>query len=272
MRLYPPIGTANLSLPCGSCLGCKTDRASAWARRCVHEASLWPVNSFVTLTYEDRFLPGEGHLVPSHLQKFLKRLRKHADSNGCRLNGARGGGIRYFACGEYGERGDRPHYHALLFNAGFVDQRRIGADLWESPTLDKLWGMGACRIGTLTGASAAYVAQYSLKKIGAVDCDADGVVRPAPFVRMSLKPGIGSGWAQKYQEDLAHGYLVEGSRRCPVPRFYRSVIDPQLADTIVARALDRIQKLKSDRSSPARLAASEVIHKARSALFSRGPL
>ena len=98
-------------IPCGKCVGCVLDRSRDWALRCVHEASLHERNCLVTLTYDSEFLPPFGSLVPSDLQKFLKRLRKSL-----------GADIKFFACGEYGETGGRPHYHLCLFNCDFDDK------------------------------------------------------------------------------------------------------------------------------------------------------
>nr|AOV86346.1 putative replication protein VP4 [uncultured virus] len=269
LRLMPPVGTANLAVPCGRCLGCRTDRAADWARRATHEASLWPVTSFVTLTYDDDHLPVGGHLVPKDLQDFLKRLRIHAHRHSRSVDGDRGAGVRYLACGEYGDRTQRPHYHAILFNAGFRDAYPVGKDMAESPLLAKLWPFGSNRVSEFTPARANYVAQYTLKKIGQSDCDADGVVRPAPFLRVSTRPGIGAPWLSRFREDLAHGYLVADGRKASVPRAYLRRLreeSPQLADTVQARAEATRVAVGSDRNDPARLRAAELIHQRRKAL------
>lgn len=65
-----------INLPCGQCIGCRIDRSRAWAMRCVHQASLYPDNSFVTLTYAPEYLPYNGSLVHRDFQLFMKRLRK----------------------------------------------------------------------------------------------------------------------------------------------------------------------------------------------------
>lgn len=229
--LWPPVGDANTELPCGTCIGCKTDRALDWARRAQHEASCWPHNSFLTLTYRDEELPSDG-LVPQHLQAFIKRLRQRhyrADRGLLRVAGQ----LRYLACGEYGDQTQRPHYHLCLFNCGFADTYRVAADLYESPLLNELWPYGNHRLGELTPASANYVAQYTLKKIGATMCDADGVVIPSPFLRASTKPAIGAFWLSKFYRDVTHGYLVYDGTPGRVPRTYIRWLEkhqPQLAE------------------------------------------
>lgn len=48
--------------------------------------------------------------ISSHLQQFFKLLRKAQCGNGKSP-------IKYYACGEYGSKFNRPHYHVILFNA-----------------------------------------------------------------------------------------------------------------------------------------------------------
>ena len=51
-----------LTLPCGNCIGCRLERSRQWAVRCMHEASLYEDNCFLTLTYSPEFLPSDGSL------------------------------------------------------------------------------------------------------------------------------------------------------------------------------------------------------------------
>lgn len=65
-----------MKVPCGQCFGCRLDRSRIWAMRCMHEASLYDENCFVTLTYSPACLPAGGSVVVEDYQKFMKRLRK----------------------------------------------------------------------------------------------------------------------------------------------------------------------------------------------------
>ena len=114
----------SLSLPCGQCVGCRLERSRQWAMRCMHEASLYSRNCFITLTYNNEHLPSDNSLQYPDFQKFMKRLRK-------RFNGVDRSAnpdsndqfpIRFYMCGEYGETFGRPHYHACLFNFDFPDK------------------------------------------------------------------------------------------------------------------------------------------------------
>lgn len=271
VTLWPPVGESNIALPCGKCIGCRTDRATQWANRCTHEAGLHQHNSFITLTYDDTHLPTDAHLTPRHLQLFIKRLRKHASGNANTTVGNPQTNIRYFACGEYGETNGRPHYHALLFNRAFTDTHPVGKDLSSSETLSQLWPLGDHRIGEVTPASASYIAQYSLKKQGAGDHDADGVWRPAPFLRMSLRPAIGAEWLKQYATDLQHGYLVQDARKHPIPRYYRDKIKehyPELRDYIQTQ-IDKQRATTTDKKDKQRLADTEIIHTRRKQLIAQ---
>jgi hypothetical protein len=265
-RLHPPLGTANLALPCGKCLGCRSARAQQWANRCSHEARLYQDNIFLTLTYDDGNLPDNGYLDPLALTRFIKRLRKRAADRSDGIASDPDRPIRYFACGEYGEHNGRPHYHAILFNLTFSDRYRVGKDLYTSHVLRALWPLGRAAFGTATAASANYIAQYNLKKQDQGDHDADGVYRPPPFLRMSLKPAIGSQWLTEYQNDLQHGYLVAQNFKQAIPRTYLSKLkdlNPSLHEDISIRKAQQITKNLQKTitaNDPERVKASEIIH------------
>lgn len=269
VQLWPPLGASNTALPCGKCIGCRTDRATHWANRCTHEASLWKSNIFITLTYDDEHLPEDGHLQPTDLQRFIKRLRKYATSSGNCLTRDHNANTRYFACGEYGSKTGRPHYHALIFNARFTDAHSVGKDLSTSETLSNLWRNGTHGIGECTPASAAYIAQYNLKKQGRGDYVPDtGEWRPPPFLRMSLRPAIGAEWLKKYAQDLQNGYVVENGRKHPVPRYYRDKLKethPELSEQMDAK-IQLSRYLLTDSKTPERLRDSEIIHQRRKQL------
>lgn len=184
----------------------------------VHEA-----NAFVTLTYAPEHEPESGSLSAEHLTKWLKRLRKRVAP---RL-------IRYFAVGEYGDRSERPHYHAALFNypccvggpvRGGVCQCVACTDVRET------WGFGHVMVGTLTEKSAQYIAGYVVKKM-----TADNDTRLAPgqvpeFARMSLRPGIGADalWdvasvmMQYSLEKQLPSQLRHGAKLLPLGRYLRN--------------------------------------------------
>lgn len=279
MVLHPrPADTANLQLPCGRCVGCRTAKAQEWAARCVHEARYHPESIFATLTYADDRLPEDGHLVPRHLTLFLKRLRQAMRRRRKRPVALRGQRLRFVACGEYGEQFGRPHYHAILFGVGFDDEqvvRRGEQPLFTSPTLETLWGFGHAVYGQVTAASAAYVAGYTMKNIGEPGCDQDGVTRQPPFFRCSTRPGIGAFYVSSFPDDFRGGALMSADSPGRIPRYYKKILERDNADiaeeAAYAAHTEQRQRFARDpeRNQPHRVAAAEAVLKAKKALAHR---
>lgn len=223
-----------LDLPCGQCVGCRLERSRQWAVRCMHEASLYPENSFLTLTYSDKNLPPYSSLVKSDFQYFMKRLRKS-------LTPKR---VRYYHCGEYGDLLSRPHYHALLFNHDFQDKKLFSSKnsnpVYTSSELSSLWPQGFSVIGAVTFESAAYVARYVMKKItGKYASDHYGDRIPE-YTTMSRRPGIGKGWYDKFKSDVyPHDRVVVRGVKTRPPRFYDTQLLKEDPSTMALLKLER---------------------------------
>lgn len=251
-------------LPCGRCIGCRLVRQRAWAIRCVHESQMHRESCFVTLTYDDKFYSPS--LDYSDFQYFMRKLRRAC------------GPTRFFACGEYGELGDRPHFHALLFGRSFPRDYGVTKDTYGSRLLDGIWGKGFVSVGDVSLQSAAYVAGYCVKKITGPMADgyyrrlnvATGeLVDVVPeFGRMSLKPGIGYSWFQKYWREVygvRDGVVQKGGFVLPPPRYYDKLLlerDPGLSDEKSFDRYVRSQRFLED-CSPERLLVRETCAKAR---------
>ena len=54
-----------MSVSCKQCSGCRQEYSRQWAMRNMHEASLWPTNIFITLTYDNEHLPEYNTLILS---------------------------------------------------------------------------------------------------------------------------------------------------------------------------------------------------------------
>lgn len=254
----PKSGGNHLHLPCGRCIGCRISQRQDWTVRLMHEALMHEHTCFITLTYS-RDPVG---LQYGDFQYFMRKVRR------------RYGECRFFCAGEYGSLGMRPHWHAAFYGLDFtqMDARVIKSGqsfkLYESEALNSLWKHGFASVGSLTPQSAAYIAKYCTKKIGVdqeplmdvFNLDTGEIYeRRSEFVRMSLKPGIGSMWYDKYSED-AHSLdrcrLLDGSMNA-VPRFYMKKLeaaDPKrYADTV----LKRFSKRCAEDNTWQRLAARE---------------
>ncbi len=176
------------------------------------------------------------NLIYEEFQLFMKRFRKRFP----------GKSIRFYMAGEYGESFDRPHFHACIFGHDFADKKvlqrtQTGSLLYTSKILEELWPYGYSSIGDVNFESAAYVARYIMKKqTGKVRLNEDGSItdpeqhysfcdlmsgeifkRKPEFNKMSLKPGIGQAWFDKYMDDVyTSDQVVVRGKKCRPPRFY----------------------------------------------------
>lgn len=181
-----------IPFPCGQCLPCRINRRRVWTLRLMLESYLHEHSSFITLTYSEDNLPYDQEYRPTlckrDLQLFLKRLRKRFDVE-----------LRYYACGEYGEKSARPHYHAILFGLSPFDldpewllyEGKSGRDFHRhrsSPLYD-LWQYGIVHVGECSRQSIQYVAGYVTKKLVVNKQD----TRQKEFSLMSRRPGIAAG-------------------------------------------------------------------------------
>jgi len=254
-----------LRIPCGKCAGCRLETSRQWAMRCLHEAKLHKNNVFATLTYDNDHLPEFGTLVKRDLQLFMKRLRK-----------SRGAGVRFYACGEYGDENRRPHYHALLFNCDFPDKvfysKNGRGDVYTtSRELRDLWPLGNNILGDVNFDTAAYVARYVMKKINGSIADdwytvynADGVCarRLTEFTVMSRRPGIASEYYSRFGSEVrTHDSIVINGREVRPARFYDlkyNSIDPEAFAALKIARRRKALLFKADNTS-ARRRVKEVL-------------
>ena len=265
-------------VPCGQCLGCRTDRRLMWSCRIMHEAHQHEHNSFITLTLrgKDKATPEQiengNYLQPmesldvERFKRFMKRLRYHF----------RPKKIRYYHAGEYGKEKDRPHYHAILFGLDFSDKKLIkqkqGVHLFTSKTLENIWRNGFVSVGEVTPQSAAYVAGYCIKKV-------TGKMAHEHYFRedeygnqffltpeyATMSRGIGRSFYEKFTRDfipsdetpVPRGFGANNQRaaiRKGVPRYYLELLkecDPETYSEIKDRrqkyALDNAHKYTRER-------------------------
>lgn len=249
----------DIKLPCGQCVGCRLDRSREWSVRCLHEAKMHAENSFITLTYDDKNLPADGSLNYEHYQKFIRALRK-------KLNLP----VRFFMCGEYGETTKRAHYHAIVFgyrppDLVFYKNNGNGDKTYTSDSLAAIWARGFVVVGDVTRQSAGYVARYCLKKLTGDHGKAEYGDREPPFARMSLKPGIGARFFEKYMSDiLPNDYVISDGFKIPVPKYYDKLYEKQGGDLeSIKWEREKFAKTVADNNTPERLAVREEVQQAK---------
>jgi len=161
--------------PCGRCLNCRINRAEEWSTRILLELEdRTKVGDFVTLTFDDdKSCPLLSQALSKRvLQNYFKRLRKAGNK------------IKYFACGEYGEKHGRAHYHAVIIR-GEIE-----------PNYEKHWKQGNVVIGNVTKTSARYCTGYLTKS----NTIPPGKNQWPPFQLQSQ--GMGAEWAMKNKYEL----------------------------------------------------------------------
>jgi len=108
---------------------------------------------FVTLTYDTKYVPltknGLMSLNKRHIQTYMKRLRKLSDKK-----------LKYYVCGEYGSKRDRPHYHMIIFNA---DAEKVERAWSEYKAGCGYVPFGTIYIGGVNEASIGYTLKYMQK-------------------------------------------------------------------------------------------------------------
>lgn len=229
-------------LPCGKCIECRLEYARQWAVRCVHEAAMHEENSFITLTYADKYLKNE-KLVYQDFQLFIGRLRdkifretvaknfgpgywasltatekkEFRKENKQLLNETH---IGCFVTGEYGDEKKRPHWHAIIFNWRPSDciyqySNERGDRIFSSRTLGPF---SPDEVEECPNWNPRPLWKYGKCEIGAVTFESAGyVARYAakklihgkdkahefePISKKSSKQAIGKSWLEKNYKDI----------------------------------------------------------------------
>lgn len=216
------------TLPCGKCAECLTQKSMEWSYRIMLESKDYKDNCFITLTYAD----SPGSLKKEDYQKFLKRLRKKI------------GSFRYFLCGEYGSKGKRPHYHAIIFGWFPEDAEPIkDTDYYGSKILEEIWGLGFVSVGELTQYDAKYCAKY-MQKLQKTD---SAFVQP--FVAMSTHPGLGYNQFIEHKDSyLSSDKIYFQGKYIKLPRYFLKKIFDSGDEDLNFDLLMNLKKYRSIRS------------------------
>lgn len=225
-------------LPCGYCETCRRNKAKLRGFKSYATSLTVERSCFLTLTY-GKFAPttptGQLTLDKTIIPRFLKRLRHQIFDdklkeigNGSIKNGRRifrtwteeqkqklhesiKIGITY--CGEYGED-LRPHYHLIIYNYDFQKDQfywrksKKGYPCYRSPLLETLWPYGHSEIGTVTPASATYVASYIYKKQYGKNAMKYGDKIPEYIVTPKRNFVSGRDFIRKHIDSISHhGYF-----------------------------------------------------------------
>lgn len=185
-----------IRVPCQTqCIACCESKAKEWATKIMLESENHTENYFVTLTYNDKYLPvhnemycenlgiyfyddgtWNSYLEYDHVKNFIRKVRDWQRSE----YGIEG--IKYFGCGEYGGKEGRAHFHIIIMGLHLdpEDVKVHSIDtmsnvLYECKKLEECWipkgarkgqhePMGFVSVAECNWQTARYVAGYVQKK------------------------------------------------------------------------------------------------------------
>lgn len=176
-------------------------------------ASLYPLNCFITLTYDESKNTYHNNFNYKDIQDFKKRLRSQVWRDHKRR-------VQIFNVHEYGKNGKK-HWHLIVFNHDFRDKtlysRKNGIPIYTSVALEKLWPHGYNTIGDVTAASAMYQAQY-------VEKDFRNNYVTTKLKSHSKHQGLGRPYFLKhYKQLLSLGFIPMNGRKVPLPRYFEKL-------------------------------------------------
>lgn len=178
---------------------------------------------FATFTYDEAHI-GDNDLKGTvrDLQLLWKRIRKYY-----------GRGLKYFACGEYGDNTQRRHAHSIIFGLPCSSQTEA--------VLLQLWKNGYVKVGSVTRESIRYVCDYVLKKYNGEKAKAEYGERFPPF--RVLSRGLGRDFLLQNRDAILEnaGYFVGGLRHS-LPRYYLSLLKKTMSDKEYREFMYRLNK------------------------------
>jgi len=222
-NLNPSEYPDGLLVPCGKCLACRIAKRREWSMRVFHELdSFNNVGVFLTLTYNNESMPigKEGYptLVKRDLQLFIKRLRKIIYPTK----------IKYFACGEYGDQFERPHYHLIILGLTY---ERSNNQYWLKVPEDGFkfkipWDSGFSYYGNAEPDSIRYVCQYIDKKFSGDLANVEYDLKGREPVFRLVSNGMGKDFVLKNNIQLIENeeITVFGIKQT-FPRYYMSKLE-----------------------------------------------
>jgi hypothetical protein len=196
-------------------MACRIARTSEWTTRILHEL-IGKDGCFVTLTYNNESLPQGETLVKEHLQIFIRELRR----------GLYPKKIKYYACGEYGDTTQRPHYHAIIIGWKPELEQCYTPDKKQvvSKEIEALWTYGHNTVGTPDREAIQYVVGYIRKKLYGSKSEDYGTRLP-PFPIQSQ--GIGLNYCMSHYKEILNRGITRNGKQVGIPRYYKKKLVDQ---------------------------------------------
>lgn len=216
-------------IPCGKCVACRINKANEWKNRLLCESKERKYKYFITLTYDEENVPN--FLEKSHLKKFLKDLKNyfyyHFDKEI----------PKYFACGEYGEKSFRPHFHLILFTNNKLDLvyhshiKGLDYNYYNCDIISKFWKYGFHIITEATTETFTYVCGYTLKKQIKGVQDYQVLNIQPPFILVSKNMGK-NYYLDNFDKVIDNSLTIGSSIIAPTPYFKKYVMTDEQKDLL----------------------------------------
>lgn len=244
MKCKHPIKVRNgREVPCGCCTACRINETTDWSIRALFELHDFDNAAFVTLTYNEENYPKNGSLQKAFLQEFYDELQhKYKYRYGKKL--------RFFSCGEYGDRTHRAHYHGIIyglnpdpFNKNNPDRKLI-ADSWHYCDKEMFnWNnrqYNKNAINFCTRETIQYVAGYCQKKLKSYAAEYYGKLGIEPPFKIMSK-GLGLNYALQNVEVLReNGFTYYNGKKVRIPRYFREKLGIEAPDELFEEEKDAL--------------------------------
>lgn len=211
----------DIEVACGKCLNCLENKKKEKALRLIHEMNNYKFKLFVTLTMDDlrasRNKDGLTEIRKRELNNYIKRLQYYE----LKYNGGdkKAPKLKYIACGEYGAKSGRAHYHLVILCNRFIHFQ-----------IKKNWNRGHVDIQALKDVRAVYyTAGYSDKKQENYFKDkyeAEKTDREVAFLKTSR--GNGKDWIKEAiatKKITTKNYFIDSwNGKNKIPQYYKTKI------------------------------------------------
>lgn len=206
-----------IKVQCGKCASCLKKRTTEWTLRINQEieTSFESIPYFCTFTYDEPYT--DGNLHNEDFQKYIKRLRKKTGKK-----------IKYWASGEYGDIGGRPHFHAII----------IGLNQDDKEAIDECWGMGFTDVKGATPGRIKYVINY-MKKTIPEELPKE-LNKPKPLISKK----IGFEWWEKNRDQIIFEGVIKTARgtKHSIPRYYLKKENEETLEFLNEKIMKNLEK------------------------------
>lgn len=225
---------------CGKCLPCLKKRKAQWSFRLMEEKKNAFSSYFITLTYNDKYLPWGDDGCSGNIQDhkdFIKWLKYYEDP--VRLSDRYAisqeeqkrdeigineyGKLKYYGIIEYGDQKGRVHLHYILFNVvdtgsvrcAWSKQMRISKGVYQPVDPKGRVDVDECNQNTID-----YVLKYMVKN--EMEGNFDGRQKEISFFSKGLGKGFIDDYTLKHIRRPENNSVINSrGHRVPLPRYFK---------------------------------------------------